>query len=151
MPPRKRRGVRPTQGRREQAVGLESASAGRLPSPGHETPQNGRMRVAKPTTRQRTPAFGFGLAEWLGLAALAFGSLHILLDAGVGLFPTQGPASAAMAAVFVLSSLILVWWAVSIAAAASGQGGGLASVAVLTLGWTLLTNGYPIVYCPPPC
>jgi hypothetical protein len=91
------------------------------------------------------------LAEWLGLAALAFGSLHILLDFGIGLFPTQGPASAMVAASFVLTSLILVWWAVSIAAAAGGRGGGLASVAVLAFGWTLLTNGSSIVFCPPPC
>jgi hypothetical protein len=109
------------------------------------------VRVTESTRHQRTPTFRFGVAEWLGLAALAFGSLHILLDFGIGLFPTQGPVSAAVAASFVLTSLILVWWAVSIAAAASGLGGGLASVAVLGLGWTLLTNGYSIVYCPPPC
>jgi hypothetical protein len=30
-------------------------------------------------------------------------------------------------------------------------GGGVASAAILGLGWTLLTNGYPIVYCPPRC
>jgi len=45
----------------------------------------------------------------------------------------------------------VVWWTVSIAAAASGLGGGLASIAVLAFGWTLLTNGYSIVFCPPPC
>ena len=31
------------------------------------------------------------------------------------------------------------------------MGGGLASAAILGLGWTLLTNGSAIVYCPPPC
>ena len=109
------------------------------------------MQVAEPTTHQPTPTFGLGAAEWLGLAALAFGSLHILLDSSIGLFPTQGPVSAMVAATFVVTSLILVWWAVSIAAAASGVSGGLASVAVLAFGWTLLTNGYSTVFCPPPC
>jgi hypothetical protein len=113
--------------------------------------QGGRAQVTESITHQRTPTFRFGLAEGLGLAALAFGSLHILLDFSIGLFPTQGPVSAAVAAVFVLTSLILVWWAVSLAAAASGLGGGLASVAVLALGWTLLTNGSSVVFCPPPC
>jgi hypothetical protein len=98
-----------------------------------------------------TPTLRLGAAEWLGLVALAFGSLHIMLDFGIGLFPTQGPVSAAVAASFVLTSLILLWWAVSIAAAVSGLGGGLASVAVLAFGWTLLTNGYSIQFCPPPC
>jgi hypothetical protein len=110
-----------------------------------------RMQVTEPITHKTPPTFSPGVAEWLGLAALAFGSLHILLDASVGLFPTQGPVSAAVAATFVLTSLILLWWAVSIAAAASGVGGGLASVAVLAFGWTLLTNGSAIVFCPPPC
>jgi hypothetical protein len=109
------------------------------------------VQVREATARHRPPPLRFGVAEWLGLAALAFGSLHILLDFGVGLFPTQGPVSAAVAASFVLTSLILLWWAVSIAAAVSGLGGGLASVAVLAFGWTLLTNGYSVVFCPPPC
>ncbi len=109
------------------------------------------MHVTESTPHQDTPTLSFGLAEWLGLAALAFGSLHILLDFGIGLFPTQGPVSAAVAASFILTSLILLWWAVSMAAAVSGLGGGLASVAVLAFGWTLLTNGYSVVFCPPPC
>jgi hypothetical protein len=74
-----------------------------------------------------------------------------MLDFSVGLFPTQGPASAAVAAVFVLTSLILLWWAVSLAAAASGLGGGLASVAVLAFGWTFLISGSSIGFCLPPC
>jgi hypothetical protein len=82
---------------------------------------------------------------------MAFGSLHILLDFSIGLFPAHGRLSVMVAAVFVLTSVILVWWAVSIAAAGSGLGGGLASVAVLAFGWTLLTNGSSIQFCPPPC
>ena len=75
-----------------------------------------------------------------------------MLDFSVGLFPiTERPVSAVEAAVFLLTSLIVLWWAVSIAAAASGLGGGLASVAVLAFGWTLLTNGSSIVFCPTPC
>src|SRR6266511_5699314 len=77
----------------------------------------GRVQIREPIMQQPTPTFRLGAAEWLGLAALAFGSLHILLDFSVGLFPTQGPLSAAVAATFVLTSLILLWWTVSIAAA----------------------------------
>jgi hypothetical protein len=109
------------------------------------------VQVTEPITKERTPTFNSGAAEWLGLAALGFGSLHILLDFSVGLFPTQGPVSAPVAATFVLTTLILLWWAVSIAAAVNGLGGGLASMAVLAFGWTLLTNGSSIGFCPPPC
>jgi hypothetical protein len=109
------------------------------------------VQVKEPIAHQRTPTFTFGAAEWLGLAALGFGSLHMLLDFSIGLFPTQGPVSGPVAATFVLTTLILLWWAVSIAAAATGLGGGLASVAVLAFGWTLLINGSSIPFCPPPC
>ena len=109
------------------------------------------MQVTESITSQRPLTISFGAAEWLALAAFAFGSLHILLDFSIGLFPTHGPVSAPVAATFVVTSLILLWWAVSIAAALTGQGGGLASVAVLAFGWTLLTNGSSVGFCPPPC
>jgi hypothetical protein len=88
---------------------------------------------------------------WLGLAAMAVGTLHILLDFGVGLFPLRGRLSPAEGATLLLVSLIHVWWSVSLAAGAHGNGGGVASTAILGLGWTLLINGYPIVFCPPLC
>jgi hypothetical protein len=88
---------------------------------------------------------------WLSLAAMAAGTLHILLDASVGLFPARGHLAPMVAAAFLLISLVHAWWGVSLAAGARGVGGGVASAAILGLGWTLLTNGYPIVYCPPPC
>jgi hypothetical protein len=88
---------------------------------------------------------------WLSLAAMVAGTLHILLDASVGLFPARGTLAPAVAAALLLVSLIHAWWAISLAAGARGVGGGVASAAILGLGWTLLTNGYPIVYCPPPC
>jgi hypothetical protein len=88
---------------------------------------------------------------WLSLAAMAVGTLHILLDAGVGLFPMRDRLAPAEGATLLLVSLIQVWWSVSLAVGAQGNGGGVASAAILGLGWTLLTNGYPIVYCPPPC
>jgi hypothetical protein len=113
--------------------------------------REGRVQVSEPVTHEATPTFNLGAAEWLGLAALAFGSLHIMLDFTIGLFPTQGPVSPMVVAAFVLTSLILIWWAVSIAAAVRGGGGGLASVAVLAFGWTLLTNGSSVQFCPPPC
>ena len=82
---------------------------------------------------------------------MAVGTLHILLDFGVGLFPMRGRLSPAVGTTLLLISLIHAWWAISLAAGARGVGGGVASAAILGLGWTLLTNGYPIVYCPPPC
>ena len=88
---------------------------------------------------------------WLSLAAMVAGTLHILLDASVGLFPARGNLTPAVGAALLLISLIHAWWAISLAAGARGVGGGVASAAILGLGWTLLTNGYPIVYCPPPC
>src|SRR5918994_1422070 len=93
------------------------------------------------------------LPLWLGphFAPVVGGALHILLDASVGLFPARGSLAPAVAAALLLISLIHAWWAISLAAGARGVGGGVASAAILGLGWTLLINGYPIVYCPPPC
>jgi hypothetical protein len=88
---------------------------------------------------------------WLSLAAMTVGTLHILLDASVGLFPARGSLAPAVAAALLLISLIHAWWAISLAAGARGVGGGVASAAILGLGWTLLTNGSAIVYCPPTC
>lgn len=88
---------------------------------------------------------------WLGLGAMTVGTLHILLDASVGLFPARGRLAPAVAAALLLIALIHAWWGVSLMAGARGATGGVASVAILALGWTFLTNGYPIVYCPPSC
>jgi hypothetical protein len=88
---------------------------------------------------------------WLSLAAMMAATLHILLDASVGLFPARGTLAPTVAATLVLISLIHGWWVISLAAGARGVGGGVASAAILGLGWTLLTNGSAIVYCPPPC
>ncbi len=88
---------------------------------------------------------------WLSVAAMSVATLHILLDASVGLFPARGPLAPAVAAVFLLITLVHAWWAISLAAGAQGVGGGVASAAVLGLGWTFLTNGSAIVYCPPRC
>lgn len=88
---------------------------------------------------------------WLSLAAMAVGTLHVLVDFGVGLFPMRDRLSPAEGATLLLVSLIHVWWSISIVVGSQGNGSGVASAAVLGLGWTLLINGYPIVYCPPPC
>lgn len=88
---------------------------------------------------------------WLSLAAMAFATLHILIDFGVGLFDLHGRLSTPETATLVLISLVHVWWVVSIVAGAHRSGGGIASVAILGFEWTLMTNGYPIVYCSPTC
>jgi hypothetical protein len=82
---------------------------------------------------------------------MAVGTLHFLVDFGVGLFPMRNRLSPAEGATLLLVSLIHVWWGVSLAASTHGNSGGAASAAILGLAWTLLTNGYPIVYCPPAC
>ncbi len=88
---------------------------------------------------------------WLSLAAMAVSMMHILLDFGVGLFPMRGTLAPAVGAVVLLIPLIHVWWVVSLAAGARGVGGGVASAAILGLGWTVLINGLAIMYCLPPC
>src|SRR4029453_17348970 len=44
-----------------------------------------------------------------------------------------------------------LWWAISFMAGARGNGSGVASAGILGAGWAALTNGFPIVYCPPVC
>src|SRR4051812_4002036 len=88
---------------------------------------------------------------WLSLAAMAVSTLHIFIDSGVGLVSMQHRLSLAVGATLLLISLIHVWWCVSLIAGAQANGGGVASAAILGLGWTLLTNGFAIVYCLPPC
>ena len=48
-------------------------------------------------------------------------------------------------------ALIQLWWAISFMAGAQGNGSGIASAGILGAGWAALTNGFPIVYCPPVC
>lgn len=88
---------------------------------------------------------------WLNLAALAFSTMHILLDFGVGLFAMKASLAPAVVAMVLLISLIQVWWCVSLITGAQGVGGGVASAVILGLGWTLLVNGSSIMYCLPPC
>lgn len=82
---------------------------------------------------------------------MAVSTLHILVDFGVGLFPMRDSLTLAEGVTLLLVSFIHVWWCISLAAGTHGNGGGLASAAILGLGWTALTNGYAIVYCPPVC
>src|SRR5215212_5623381 len=86
------------------------------------------------------------LRLWLSVAAMVAGTLHILLDASVGLFPARGNLAPMVAVALLLISLIHAWWSISLAAGGRGVGGGVASAAILGLGWTLLTNGSAIVY-----
>jgi hypothetical protein len=107
---------------------------------------NNASRLAWSGRSLRMPAW-----LWLGLAAMTVATLHMFLDFGVGLFDLSGRLSTAEGGLVILIALIHLWWAISFAAGAQGSGSGVASVAVLAAGWTGLTNGYPIVYCPPTC
>ena len=88
---------------------------------------------------------------WVGLATMFFSVLHIILDFGVGLFDLHGSLSLTEAATLVGVALIQLWWAISFMAGARGNGSGVASAGILGAGWAALTNGFPIVYCPPVC
>lgn len=88
---------------------------------------------------------------WLGLLAMCVSVLHIILDFGVGLFDLHGTLSPTEATTLVGVALIQPWWAVSFMAGARGNGSGVASAGILGAGWAALTNGSPIVYCPPVC
>ncbi len=105
-----------------------------------------RSSVAWAADTWRVPAW-----LWIGVAAMTFGLLHILLDMGVGLFDMDGRLSVGVASVLIVIVLIHVWWVLSFVAGTQGRGGGILSAAVLALGWTTMMNGYPIVFCPPTC
>ncbi|MFC7726581.1 hypothetical protein ACFQW6_15835 [Nocardioides sp. GCM10028917] len=88
---------------------------------------------------------------WVGLATMFFSVLHIVLDFGVGLFDLHGTLSVSEASTLLGVALIQLWWAVSFMAGSRGRGSGVASAGILGAGWSALTNGFPIVYCPPVC
>ena len=88
---------------------------------------------------------------WLGLVTMFVSVLHIVIDFGVGLFDLHGTLSLTEAATLVGVALIQLWWAISFVARAQGSGSGVASAGILGAGWAALTNGFPIVYCPPVC
>jgi hypothetical protein len=90
---------------------------------------------------------------WLvvGLAAMFFSAMHIVIDFGVGLFDLRGTLSSTEAATLIGIALIQVWWAISFMAGAQGDGSGVASAGILGAVWAAMTNGFPIVYCPPVC
>jgi hypothetical protein len=88
---------------------------------------------------------------WVGLATMFVSVLHIIIDFGVGLFDLRGTLALAEAATLIGVALIQLWWAISFMAGARGNGSGVASAGILGAGWAALTNGFPIVYCPPVC
>ena len=88
---------------------------------------------------------------WVGLVTMFVSVLHIIIDFGVGLFDLRGTLSLSEAATLVGVALIQSWWAISFMAGARGNASGVASAGILGAGWAALTNGYPIVYCPPVC
>jgi hypothetical protein len=70
---------------------------------------------------------------WLSVAAMAVATLHILLDASVGLFPARGTLAPAVAAALLLISLIHAWWAISRRIGAGGGGSLARSAPAATL------------------
>jgi hypothetical protein len=88
---------------------------------------------------------------WVGLATMFVSALHIIIDFGVGLFDLHGTLTLTEAATLVGVALIQLWWAISFMAGARGNASGVASAGILGAGWAALTNGFPIVYCPPVC
>lgn len=99
---------------------------------------------------ERVPWHGW-LWVPLGLLAMGLGVMHIFIDGGVALWDFTGTLSLTEGVMIIGIALIQVWWALSFIAGTHGRIGGILSVAVLAFIWTGLTNGYPIVYCPPTC
>jgi hypothetical protein len=108
--------------------------------------QHGRPSLAWSGRDWRLPVW-----LWFGLATMFVSALHILIDFGVGLFDLHGSLSLTEATTLIGVALIQLWWAISFMAGAHGNGGGVASAGILGAGWAALTNGFPIVYCPPMC
>jgi hypothetical protein len=81
---------------------------------------------------------------------MAVSALHILVDFGVGLFPMRDSLWLVEGAT-LLPVCFIHAWCISLAAGIHGNDGGVANAAMLGLGWTALTNGYPIVCCLPVC
>lgn len=88
---------------------------------------------------------------WIGLATMFVSVLHIVIDFGVGLFDLRGTLGLTEATTLLGVASIQVWWAISFMAGARGSAGGVASAGILGAVWAAMTNGYPIVYCPPMC
>ena len=88
----------------------------------------------------------------LSALALAFSLAHFLVDWHIGLFGASSESlSGLQAALIGLVCFVYAWWGVSLAAAAQGARAGLLSLATLSAGWSLLGNGLPLAFCPPPC
>jgi len=123
--------------------GLEHSAAGaRMVDSG----SSGSQKLAWSGRDWRMPAW-----LWLGLATMFVSVLHIIIDFGVGLFDLHGTLSLTEASTLVGVAAIQLWWAISFMAGARGNGSGVASAGILGAGWAALTNGFPIVYCPPVC
>lgn len=88
---------------------------------------------------------------WVGLVTMFVSALHIIIDFGVGLFDLHGTLSLTEAATLVGRCAHPALVAISFMAGARGNGSGVASAGILGAGWAALTNGFPIVYCPPVC
>lgn len=88
----------------------------------------------------------------LNALALALSLAHFLVDWHIGLFGASSESlGGVQAALIGLVCFVYAWWGVSLAAAAQGARAGLLSLATLSAGWSLLGNGLPIAFCPPPC
>src|SRR5215207_11574709 len=84
--------------------------------------------------------------------ALAFSLAHFLVDWHISLFGASSEIlSVSQAALVGLVCFLYAWWGVSLAAAALGARAGLLSLATLSAGWSVLGNGLPLAFCPPPC
>lgn len=97
----------------------------------------------------RTPAL------WVVLSALALGAslLHVLIDYSVGQYGRSSSEMSALEATNIaLFGLVYTTWAAALAWASGHQKTGGACVLVLTIAWTLLSNGLgALAACPPPC
>lgn len=145
-------------------IGMPTKEGEGNPRRGHQTGSSPRVQLGEELPRTSDGGYvGSGrlawsgrdwrmpLWLWVGLVAMFVSVLHIVIDFGVGLFDLHGTLSLTEAATLVGVALIQVWWAISFMAGARGNGSGVASAGILGAVWAALTNGFPIVYCPPAC
>lgn len=115
------------------------------------------MDARSPSSESTTGAVAASVPSngwlWLPLALLAmgFGVMHVFLDAGVRIFDLRGDLDVPEFAMVLGISLIQVWFVICFLAGTHRRIGGILGIAILCFLWVGMTNGYPIVYCPPTC
>jgi hypothetical protein len=111
--------------------------------------------LTQPNPDDETAGIARKPALWIVLSALALGAslLHVLIDYSVGQYGHSSSEMSALEATNIaLFGLVYATWATALAWASGGQKTAGVCVLVLTIAWTLLSNGLgALAACAPPC